>query len=185
MYPLRPELFESTYLLYRATGNRYVTLHCDGRSACRRAVFVGRYYQRVGAELLLDLKEHAQAPCGFATLHDVMDKSQEDRMESFFLSETLVGCRPTTAPLLNIDCMHACRSTSTCCLTTAILSIKPTQQNTCLPQKVTCCQSWPTFGRTRTNMATSHKSSTVPQTALRNTCWLAQAAIAACLLANE
>ena len=26
--------------------------------------------------------------CGYATLHNVMDKSQEDRMESFFLSET-------------------------------------------------------------------------------------------------
>ena len=26
--------------------------------------------------------------CGYATLHDVFDKSQEDRMESFFLSET-------------------------------------------------------------------------------------------------
>ena len=27
--------------------------------------------------------------CGFATVHDVLDKSLEDRMESFFLSETL------------------------------------------------------------------------------------------------
>ena len=26
--------------------------------------------------------------CGYATLHDVIDKSLEDRMESFFLSET-------------------------------------------------------------------------------------------------
>ena len=26
--------------------------------------------------------------CGYATLHDVKDKTQEDRMESFFLSET-------------------------------------------------------------------------------------------------
>ena len=26
--------------------------------------------------------------CGYATLHNVLDKSQEDRMESFFLSET-------------------------------------------------------------------------------------------------
>ena len=26
--------------------------------------------------------------CGYATLHDVLDKSHEDRMESFFLSET-------------------------------------------------------------------------------------------------
>lgn len=27
VYPLRPELFESTYLLYRATGNRYAGWH--------------------------------------------------------------------------------------------------------------------------------------------------------------
>lgn len=27
--------------------------------------------------------------CGFATVHDVIDKSLEDRMESFFLSETM------------------------------------------------------------------------------------------------
>lgn len=26
--------------------------------------------------------------CGYATLHHVVDKSKEDRMESFFLSET-------------------------------------------------------------------------------------------------
>ena len=26
--------------------------------------------------------------CGYATLHHVIDKSKEDRMESFFLSET-------------------------------------------------------------------------------------------------
>eukprot|EP00730_Choanoeca_flexa_P002747 TRINITY_DN11159_c0_g2_i7.p1 TRINITY_DN11159_c0_g2~~TRINITY_DN11159_c0_g2_i7.p1 ORF type:complete len:559 (+),score=93.39 TRINITY_DN11159_c0_g2_i7:385-2061(+) len=69
VYPLRPELFESTYLLYRATRNKY--------------------YQRVGAEMLMDLLKHTTAPCGYATLHDVADKSKEDRMESFFLSETL------------------------------------------------------------------------------------------------
>ncbi|EDQ91080.1 uncharacterized protein MONBRDRAFT_31742 [Monosiga brevicollis MX1] len=63
------QLFESTYMLYRATGSKY--------------------YQRVGAELMQDLERHARAPCGYATLHNVEDKSQEDRMESFFLSETL------------------------------------------------------------------------------------------------
>lgn len=26
--------------------------------------------------------------CGYATMHDVIDKTLEDRMESFFLSET-------------------------------------------------------------------------------------------------
>uniref|UniRef100_A0A672ZPG9 alpha-1,2-Mannosidase n=1 Tax=Sphaeramia orbicularis TaxID=375764 RepID=A0A672ZPG9_9TELE len=51
-YPLRPELVESTYLLYQVS-------------------IIMRYYV-----------------CGYATLHHVVDKSKEDRMESFFLSET-------------------------------------------------------------------------------------------------
>ena len=31
---------------------------------------------------------HVVFRCGYATLHHVVDKSKEDRMESFFLSET-------------------------------------------------------------------------------------------------
>ena len=31
---------------------------------------------------------HSTPRCGYATLHHVVDKSKEDRMESFFLSET-------------------------------------------------------------------------------------------------
>lgn len=67
-YPLRPEFIESTYLLYQATKNPF--------------------YLRVGQSILESLNKYALAPCGYATLHDVVDKSQEDRMESFFLSET-------------------------------------------------------------------------------------------------
>ncbi|XP_071984005.1 ER degradation-enhancing alpha-mannosidase-like protein 1 [Engystomops pustulosus] len=67
-YPLRPELVESTYLLYQATKNPF--------------------YLHVGMDILLSLEKHAKAECGYATLHHVVDKSQEDRMESFFLSET-------------------------------------------------------------------------------------------------
>ncbi|XP_072276557.1 ER degradation-enhancing alpha-mannosidase-like protein 1 [Pyxicephalus adspersus] len=67
-YPLRPELVESTYLLYQATKNPF--------------------YLHVGMDILLSLEKHAKAKCGYATLHHVVDKSQEDRMESFFLSET-------------------------------------------------------------------------------------------------
>ncbi|XP_073501131.1 ER degradation-enhancing alpha-mannosidase-like protein 1 [Phyllobates terribilis] len=67
-YPLRPELVESTYLLYQATKNPF--------------------YLHVGMDILLSLEKHAKAECGYATLHHVEDKSQEDRMESFFLSET-------------------------------------------------------------------------------------------------
>lgn len=36
--------------------------------------------------LLFKLLHHCR--CGYATLHHVVDKSKEDRMESFFLSET-------------------------------------------------------------------------------------------------
>lgn len=67
-YPLRPEFAESTYLLYQATKNPF--------------------YLRVGQSILESLNLYARAPCGYATLHSVIDKSQEDRMESFFLSET-------------------------------------------------------------------------------------------------
>ncbi|KAL1434838.1 hypothetical protein MTO96_001727 [Rhipicephalus appendiculatus] len=67
-YPLRPELIESTYLLYRATKNPF--------------------YLHVGRDILQSLNNHTKAPCGYATIHNVQDKSLEDRMESFFLSET-------------------------------------------------------------------------------------------------
>jgi len=68
-YPLRPELAESTYLLYRATRNPF--------------------YLHVGRDILQSLNNHTKAKCGYATVHDVHDKSLEDRQESFFLSETV------------------------------------------------------------------------------------------------
>lgn len=67
-YPLRPELIESTYLLYQATKNPF--------------------YLHVGRDILISLNNHTKAACGYATIHNVQDKSLEDRMESFFLSET-------------------------------------------------------------------------------------------------
>ncbi|KAM9074950.1 ER degradation-enhancing alpha-mannosidase-like protein 1 isoform 2-T2 [Megaptera novaeangliae] len=67
-YPLRPELVESTYLLYQATRNPF--------------------YLHVGMDILQSLEKHTKVKCGYATLHHVIDKSTEDRMESFFLSET-------------------------------------------------------------------------------------------------
>ncbi|VDN22843.1 unnamed protein product [Gongylonema pulchrum] len=67
-YPLRPELAESTYLLYRATQNPF--------------------YLRVGFDIVRSLNAFARVKCGYATVHNVVDKSLEDRMESFFLSET-------------------------------------------------------------------------------------------------
>ncbi|XP_065909558.1 ER degradation-enhancing alpha-mannosidase-like protein 1 isoform X2 [Dysidea avara] len=67
-YPLRPELIESTYLLYQATRNPF--------------------YLYVGSDILESLEKHARNKCGYSTIHNVLDKSHEDRMESFFLSET-------------------------------------------------------------------------------------------------
>uniref|UniRef100_A0A914EPM6 alpha-1,2-Mannosidase n=1 Tax=Acrobeloides nanus TaxID=290746 RepID=A0A914EPM6_9BILA len=67
-YPLRPEFAESTYLLYQATRSPF--------------------YQHVGREIIDAINLHTRVLCGFATVHNVLDKSLEDRMESFFLSET-------------------------------------------------------------------------------------------------
>ncbi|KAK7868764.1 hypothetical protein R5R35_002557 [Gryllus longicercus] len=67
-YPLRPELVESTYLLYQATKSPF--------------------YLHVGREILESLNNYTRTKCGYATVHSVVDKSLEDRMESFFLSET-------------------------------------------------------------------------------------------------
>ncbi|XP_077582570.1 ER degradation-enhancing alpha-mannosidase-like protein 1 [Stigmatopora nigra] len=67
-YPLRPELVESTYLLYQATKNPF--------------------YLHVGMDILESLENNTKVRCGYATLHHVVHKSKEDRMESFFLSET-------------------------------------------------------------------------------------------------
>ncbi|CAF0905716.1 unnamed protein product [Rotaria sordida] len=67
-YPLRPEFIESTYFLYQATKNPF--------------------YLHVGRDILDNLNTYTKVECGFATVHDVRDKTLEDRMESFFLSET-------------------------------------------------------------------------------------------------
>ncbi|WVW81609.1 hypothetical protein I302_103604 [Kwoniella bestiolae CBS 10118] len=68
-YPGRPEFIESTYYLYQATKDPF--------------------YLRVGEKILSDLKKRTKTKCGFATLKNVMTGEQEDRMESFMLSESL------------------------------------------------------------------------------------------------
>ncbi|XP_071816543.1 ER degradation-enhancing alpha-mannosidase-like protein 1 [Apostichopus japonicus] len=67
-YPLRPELIESTYFLYQATQHPY--------------------YLHVGSHILESIETYCKSKCGYATLHNVITKTKEDRMESFFLSET-------------------------------------------------------------------------------------------------
>ncbi|XP_028666532.2 ER degradation-enhancing alpha-mannosidase-like protein 3 [Erpetoichthys calabaricus] len=66
-HPLRPEFAESTYFLYKATGDPY--------------------YLEAGKSILDNLNKFARVPCGFAAMKDVRTGSHEDRMDSFFLAE--------------------------------------------------------------------------------------------------
>lgn len=67
-HPLRPEFLESTYFLYRATGDHY--------------------YLGVGRKVLKSLQTYARVPCGYAAVSDVRTNKHDDTMESFVLSET-------------------------------------------------------------------------------------------------
>lgn len=68
-YPLRPELIESTYWLFKATR--------DYR------------YLDVGRDILASLQYAAKCPCGYCHISDVETHKQDDHMESFFLAETV------------------------------------------------------------------------------------------------
>ncbi|OSX60455.1 glycoside hydrolase family 47 protein [Postia placenta MAD-698-R-SB12] len=68
-YPLRPEFVESTWYLYRATHDPF--------------------YLDVGGRILYDITTRAKVKCGLASIKDLRTNAQEDRMESFVLSETL------------------------------------------------------------------------------------------------
>ncbi|KAM7485253.1 hypothetical protein LguiA_001262 [Lonicera macranthoides] len=68
-YPLRPELMESTYWLYKATR--------DPR------------YLDAGRDMVTSLQYGAKCTCGYCHISDVEFHKQEDHMESFFLAETV------------------------------------------------------------------------------------------------
>eukprot|EP00964_Phaeocystis_antarctica_P112093 scaffold76310_cov72-Phaeocystis_antarctica.AAC.2 len=68
-YPLRPELAESCYALYRAT-----------RSDA---------YLQAGAVMVASLNSVARTDVGFASIRSVITLEQDDHMTSFFLAETL------------------------------------------------------------------------------------------------
>ncbi|XP_019395248.1 PREDICTED: ER degradation-enhancing alpha-mannosidase-like protein 2 isoform X4 [Crocodylus porosus] len=68
-YPLRPELIESAMYLYRAT--RDPTLLELGRDAVE------------------SIDRISKVECGFATIKDLRDHRLDNRMESFFLAETV------------------------------------------------------------------------------------------------
>lgn len=68
-HPLRPEFLESTYFLHQATNDEH--------------------YLQVGKEVLTSLQNYTRTFCGYAAVNDVRTKKKEDRMDSFFLAETL------------------------------------------------------------------------------------------------
>lgn len=68
-YPLRPELIESTYWLYKATRDSM--------------------YLDVGRDMVTSIQYGARCPCGYCHIADVESHAQEDHMESFFLAETV------------------------------------------------------------------------------------------------
>ena len=68
-YPLRPEIVESAYYLYRYTG--------DPR------------YLEMGKTILGDLEKYCRTEDGFTVLTSVLTKEKGDLMPSFFLAETL------------------------------------------------------------------------------------------------
>eukprot|EP00252_Welwitschia_mirabilis_P021785 TRINITY_DN5694_c0_g1_i1.p1 TRINITY_DN5694_c0_g1~~TRINITY_DN5694_c0_g1_i1.p1 ORF type:complete len:632 (-),score=121.21 TRINITY_DN5694_c0_g1_i1:165-2060(-) len=68
-YPLRPELIESTYWLYKATGDPI--------------------YLDMGRDFVASIQYAARCPCGYCHIADVETHTQDDHMESFFLAETV------------------------------------------------------------------------------------------------
>ena len=69
-YPLRPELIESLMYILRATKN-------------------DKQYIEMAIDYLEAIERISKLDCGFATVKDVKDHRLDNRMESFFLAETL------------------------------------------------------------------------------------------------
>ncbi|XP_048464492.1 ER degradation-enhancing alpha-mannosidase-like protein 2 [Rhincodon typus] len=68
-YPLRPELVESAMYLYRATGDPTLL--------------------EMGRDVIEAIEKISRVDCGFATVRDLRDHKLDNRMESFFLAETV------------------------------------------------------------------------------------------------
>lgn len=66
---MRPEFIESTYFLYKATGDHY--------------------YLQVGKKALKTIQKYAKVACGYAAVNDIRTGKHEDRMDSYLLSETI------------------------------------------------------------------------------------------------
>ncbi|KAM5135596.1 ER degradation-enhancing alpha-mannosidase-like protein 2 isoform 2-T2 [Mantella aurantiaca] len=68
-YPLRPELIESAMYLYKATKDPVLL--------------------ELGRDAIESIEKISKVDCGYATVKDVRDHKLDNRMESFFLAETI------------------------------------------------------------------------------------------------
>lgn len=82
-YPLRPEIIESAFVLYRKTHDRR--------------------YQEMGRTFLTSLEAHCRTADGYTTLKDVVSKEKGDLMPSYFLAETLKYLYLLFAPEETLD----------------------------------------------------------------------------------
>jgi mannosidase alpha-like ER degradation enhancer 2 len=82
-YHLRPEIVESTYYLYRYTGDPQ--------------------YRRMGEKIFNDFVKYCRTDAGYAALADVTTKQQRDEMESFVLAETFKYFYLIFAPPRTLD----------------------------------------------------------------------------------
>ncbi len=82
-YHLNPEIMESAYYLYVATGDRK--------------------YIDMGKHFLDGLKKYCRTDAGYAELKNVNTKEKLDRMESYFLAETLKYLYLLFAPAETLD----------------------------------------------------------------------------------
>jgi mannosidase alpha-like ER degradation enhancer 2 len=82
-YPLRPENVESTWYLYRLTGDPQ--------------------YRVMGRKLFEDFVRHCRTEAGYAAIDDVTKMKQADDMESFVLAETFKYFYLLFAPPETID----------------------------------------------------------------------------------
>jgi mannosidase alpha-like ER degradation enhancer 2 len=82
-YELRPEAIESAYYLFRLTGEER--------------------YRDMGRMMVDSLLHYTRSEVGFAALRNVETKQQRDRMESFFLAETLKYAFLLFAPPQTLD----------------------------------------------------------------------------------
>ncbi len=85
-YYLRPEIMESAYYLYHYTGDPQ--------------------YLEMGETFLNGLMEHCRTAYGYAMLSSVVTKEKQDKMESFFLAETLKYLYLLFAPAQTLDLDH-------------------------------------------------------------------------------